>query len=68
MSTPLEWHMWAAKGYAVFVPEFRSSASFGSLAITRDDLQEHDLINCDIKDIIAGVDSLITQGIVDPHV
>ena len=66
-SSPLEWQMWAAKGYAVFVPEFRSSASFGSLAITRDDLQDHDLINCDIKDIEAGIDSLINQGIVDAH-
>lgn len=67
MSSPLEWHMWAAKGYAVFVPEFRSSASFGALAITRDDLQDHDLINCDIKDIEAGIDTLIAQGIVDDH-
>ncbi|MBX9787035.1 MAG: prolyl oligopeptidase family serine peptidase [Alphaproteobacteria bacterium] len=67
LSTPLEWHMWAAKGYVVFVPELRSSASFGSLAITRDDLKDHDLINCDIKDIEAGVDSLIAQGIVDPQ-
>ncbi|MBX9621117.1 MAG: prolyl oligopeptidase family serine peptidase [Alphaproteobacteria bacterium] len=66
-STPLEWQMWTAKSYAVFVPEFRSSASFGSLAITRDDLQEHDLINCDIKDIEAGIDTLIAQGIVDPQ-
>jgi dipeptidyl aminopeptidase/acylaminoacyl peptidase len=67
VSTPLEWQIWTAKGYAVFVPEFRSSASFGSLAITRDEFQEHDLINCDIKDIEAGVDSLIEKGIVDPH-
>ena len=67
VNSPLEWHMWAAKGYAVFVPEFRSSASFGSLAITRDELQNHDLVNCDIKDIEAGVASLIDQGIVDPQ-
>jgi dipeptidyl aminopeptidase/acylaminoacyl peptidase len=67
MTSSLEWHMWTAKGYAVFVPEFRSSASFGSLAITRDDHQEHDLVNCDIKDIEAGVNALIAQGIVDPH-
>ena len=66
-NSPLEWHMWAAKGYAVFVPELRSSTSFGSVAITRDDLQEHDLINCDIKDVEAGIDELIAQGIVDPH-
>lgn len=64
-STVLEWHMWAAKGYAVFVPEFRSSASFGSLAITRDHFRKHDSINCDIIDIEAGVDELIKSGIVD---
>ncbi len=67
VSSPLEWHMWAAKGYAVFVPEFRSSASFGSLAITRDEHQNHDLVNCDVKDIEAGVASLIDQGIADPQ-
>jgi dipeptidyl aminopeptidase/acylaminoacyl peptidase len=61
----LEWHMWTALGYAVFVPEFRSSASFGSLAITRDENQEYDLINKDINDIVAGVDFLIAKGIVD---
>jgi dipeptidyl aminopeptidase/acylaminoacyl peptidase len=67
VTSPLEWHMWAARGYAVFVPEFRSSASFGSLAITRDELKEYDLVNCDIKDINAGIDTLVNQGIVDPQ-
>lgn len=67
MDSPLEWHMWTAKGYAVFVPELRSSASFGSLAITRDELTNHDLINCDIKDVEAGIDSLVAKGIVDPQ-
>ncbi len=67
VNSPFEWHMWAAKGYAVFVPEFRSSASFGSLAITRDVLQNNDIVNCDIKDIEAGVVSLIDQGIADPQ-
>lgn len=67
MSSPLEWHMWAAKGYAVFVPEFRSSASFASLAITRDELKEHNIVNCDIRDIEAGIDELVSQGIIDNH-
>lgn len=62
---PLEWQLWTKKGYAVFVPEFRSSAAFGFLAILRDELQEHDIINRDILDILAGVDELIKQGIVD---
>ncbi|WP_040534040.1 S9 family peptidase [Legionella drancourtii] len=65
LSSPLEWQLWAAKGYAVFIPEFRSSASFGSLAITRDFIQEHDRLGGDLKDIEAGVDSLIARGIVD---
>lgn len=65
VNTPLEWQLWAAKGYAVFVPEMRSSASFGSLAITRDELQEHNLIDCDIKDISTGVDMLAKQGFID---
>lgn len=67
VSTLFEWHMWTAKGYAVFVPEFRSSASFGSLAITRNLFQEHDDLNCDIMDINAGVDALIACGIVDSN-
>lgn len=66
-SNPLEWQIWTAKGYAVFVPEFRSSAAFGFLAILRDDFQNHDLVNCDILDIIAGLDELVRQGIVDNH-
>jgi dipeptidyl aminopeptidase/acylaminoacyl peptidase len=64
-STPLEWHLWSAKGYMVFVPEFRSSGSFGSLAFTRDEKTNFDLINCDTKDIVAGVDALVGGGFVD---
>lgn len=66
-SSPLEWQMWAAKGYAVFVPELRSAGSFGSLAIMRDALQNFDIVNCDIKDVNAGVDYLINQGIADAN-
>lgn len=67
MDTPLEWQMWAAKEYAVFVPELRSSMSFGSLAITRDLLTKHDLRNRDVEDVVAGVDALIARGIVDSN-
>ncbi len=65
--TPLEWQIWTAKNYAVFVPEFRSSGSFGSLAMTRDYLKNHDLLFGDLRDINAGVDYLIDQGIVDEN-
>lgn len=66
-TTPLEWQIWTAKGYAVFVPEFRSSGSFGSLAITRDHLKNHELLFADLRDIDAGVDYLIEQGIADKN-
>lgn len=65
-STPLEWQLWTAKGYAVFVPELRSSGSFGSLAI-RNYLQNHDRLNGDLNDIESGVNFLIERGIVDPE-
>ena len=42
VNSPLEWQLWAAKGYAVLVPELRSSGSFGSLAITRDQNKNHE--------------------------
>jgi dipeptidyl aminopeptidase/acylaminoacyl peptidase len=66
VSTPLEWQMWAAKGYAVFVPEFRSSGAFGGLADTRDHYEQHDLINQDIVDIETGVNKLISDGFIAP--
>lgn len=65
--TPLEWQMWAAKGFAVFVPEFRSSGSFGSLAITRDLYEKHEILDGDLNDIDSGVDFLIASGIVNPN-
>ena len=65
MTTSLEWHMWAAKGYAVFVPEFRSSGNFGSLGISRDFLKNHDRLGGDLKDINSCIDKLIADGLVD---
>lgn len=64
VSSPLEWQLWAAKGYAVFVPKFRSSFSFGSFDAVN---AIPDLVNNDISDIIAGVDELISQNIIDQN-
>lgn len=61
-SSPLEWQLWAAKGYVVFVPEFRSSFSFGLLDVAK---TISNLIDNDISDIMTGVDELINQGLVD---
>lgn len=63
VKTPLEWQLWSAKGYAVFIPEFRSSAAFGYLPLMRE--YRSNLIDCDIQDIVAGIDSLIAKGIAD---
>lgn len=65
-ATPLEWQIWAAKGYAVFVPEFRSSGAFGSLAIDNI-LLNHDRLNDDMHDIESGVSHLISKGIAAPE-
>jgi dipeptidyl aminopeptidase/acylaminoacyl peptidase len=59
VNTPLEWQLWAAKGYLVFVPEFRSSGAFGHLAITKVVMRENDEIAQDVGDVIAGVDTLV---------
>ncbi|MBX9786031.1 MAG: prolyl oligopeptidase family serine peptidase [Alphaproteobacteria bacterium] len=67
VNSPLEWHMWAARGYAVFIPEFRSSASFGSREINWDGISENEIINCDIRDIEAGIDFLANQEVIDPN-
>lgn len=65
MTGPLEWQIWTGRQYAVFVPEFRSSGSFGSLAVKRDWMQKHEERLADLRDIDAGVDYLVSQGIVD---
>jgi len=67
VNTPIEWQMWAAMGIVVFVPEFRSSGVFGSIAITRDILQNKSLYRADCMDIESGVNALIKDGIVSAN-
>jgi Tol biopolymer transport system component/acetyl esterase/lipase len=64
VKTPLEWQLWAAKGIVVFVPDYRSSAQYGSLAIRQVHEQQTELTG-DISDVMAGVDMLIASGLVD---
>ncbi|MEJ1964509.1 MAG: prolyl oligopeptidase family serine peptidase [Gammaproteobacteria bacterium] len=64
LQTPLEWHMWAAKDYLVFVPDYRSSVQYGSLVV--DQIREHqNELTADIADVMAGVDQLIAGGSVE---
>ena len=65
VNTPLEWQLWAAKGYMVFVPELRSSGAFGSKAITEGVMRDNNEIAEDVNDVVAGVDTLVARGLVD---
>lgn len=64
MSSPLEWHLWAARGFAVFFPDYRSSAIYGwDQVLTAREKQ--DANDRDFDDIMSGVDHVIKTGIVD---
>jgi dipeptidyl aminopeptidase/acylaminoacyl peptidase len=63
---PLEWHAWAALGYIVFVPDYRSTGDYGPEVITaRYKTGEIGAIK-DIEDIVSGTRFVIDQGFVDP--
>jgi dipeptidyl aminopeptidase/acylaminoacyl peptidase len=63
---PLEWHAWAALGYIVFVPDYRSSGDYGPEVIAaRYKSGKFGAIK-DIDDIMSGTHFVISQGFVDP--
>ncbi|MFE0153235.1 prolyl oligopeptidase family serine peptidase [Nonomuraea sp. NPDC059007] len=64
-SSPVEWQLWAGKGYAVFVPDYRSSAIPGWEAVT-EAKKAGDFAERDGLDVISGVRALVEAGIADP--
>jgi dipeptidyl aminopeptidase/acylaminoacyl peptidase len=66
-SFPASWarydHIWAGKGYAVFLPNFRGSDNYGEKFLQGD---FNDWGNGDYQDIQSGIDYLIEYGIADP--
>jgi dipeptidyl aminopeptidase/acylaminoacyl peptidase len=54
--------VFAARGYAVFQPNFRGSAGYGQAFI---DADRHDFGGGDMRDILTGIDDLVRQGLVD---
>ncbi|MBY0456319.1 MAG: prolyl oligopeptidase family serine peptidase [Gemmataceae bacterium] len=54
----------AAKGYAVLCPNYRGSTGYGDKFVTDLIGNENDL---DVKDIVAGIQHLIKEGIADPE-
>jgi dipeptidyl aminopeptidase/acylaminoacyl peptidase len=63
---PLEWQMWAAKGYAVFVADYRSAGVAGLndeyFHRTKGFLEDGD-----VADVVSGIDEVIRMRIADPH-
>jgi dipeptidyl aminopeptidase/acylaminoacyl peptidase len=55
--------LFPAKGYAVFLPNYRGSTGYGDKFLT--DLVAHEN-NFDVEDILKGVDALIERGVADP--
>jgi dipeptidyl aminopeptidase/acylaminoacyl peptidase len=53
----------AARGYAVFYPNIRGSSGYGQKFI---EMNRGDWGGADFKDVMAGVDDLVTKGIADP--
>jgi dipeptidyl aminopeptidase/acylaminoacyl peptidase len=66
VTSSLEYDMWAAKGYAVLIPDYRESGMYGFEAIdaTRKDgsIRERNF-----DDVMHGVDYAIALGIADPE-
>lgn len=66
-SGPLEWQLWAAKGYAVFIADYRESGVYGfnpryfqrpAAGLLHDD---------DAEDVLSGVHQLVRLGYADPR-
>jgi dipeptidyl aminopeptidase/acylaminoacyl peptidase len=66
LSSPLEWHMWAARGFAVLVPDYRSSAIYGWAEVERA-RERQDANERDFDDIMSGIDHVIARGLADPE-
>lgn len=54
----------AAKGYALFCPNYRGSTGYGDKFLTELIGHENEI---EVEDILKGIDSLVERGIVDPH-
>ncbi len=55
--------LFATRGYVVFMPNYRGSAGRGTAFATAD---HQDLGGKEFADVLAGIDHLVAQGLVDP--
>jgi dipeptidyl aminopeptidase/acylaminoacyl peptidase len=64
LHSPLEWHMWAAKGFAVLVPDYRSSGIYGWDQI-QNGRDKEDFNERDFDDVVSGVDYVVKNELAD---
>jgi dipeptidyl aminopeptidase/acylaminoacyl peptidase len=55
--------VFAARGYAVFQPNYRGSDGYGQRFLEAD---RHDFGGGDMRDILTGIDHLVAQKLIDP--
>lgn len=63
---PLEWHAWAALGYVVFTPDYRSTGDYGPEVIAERYERGEIAAIGDLEDILSGTRHVIDLGFVDP--
>lgn len=66
--SPLEFHYWAARGYMIFVPDYRESAACGpecGWSQVVKSREANEMFERDFDDIISGVSTVIDRGSVD---
>lgn len=64
MRSPLEWQMWAEKGFVVFVPDYRSSVTYGWDEVL-EARENQDADDRDFDDIMSGIDHIIATNSID---
>lgn len=62
---PLEWHVWAALGYVVLVPDYRSTGDYGPKPISARRRRGEDSALDDFEDAVTGVEHVLRQGYID---
>jgi dipeptidyl aminopeptidase/acylaminoacyl peptidase len=60
----IERHLWAARGFVVFVPDYRTAAPYGPGVIEKLRGKSYSVV--DVQDVMAGVDWMVSRGYVDP--
>jgi dipeptidyl aminopeptidase/acylaminoacyl peptidase len=54
------------RGFAVFLPDYRSSGAAGFDAMQRSSSAGQEILDGDLTDVMSGIDPLISHGVVDP--